>query len=108
MNKPINLNDHKELATLCYISAMRERIEKEQEEKYLKRIDYLVGANNELMRELEICEGEIITTEKTEVAGSIDFDFTASEEFRNKGGTSVDAGGGVASGDGGAKKKRES
>jgi hypothetical protein len=86
---------------------MRERIEKEQREKYAKRIDYLVGANNELMRELEICEGEIITTEK----GSIDFDFTASEEFRNKGGTSVDAadaGGGVASGDGGAKKKRES
>ena len=96
------LKEHNQLATLCYISAMRERIEKEQREKYLKRIDYLVGANNELMRELEICEGEIITTEK----GSIDFDFTASEEFRNKG-TADDGGGGVASGDGSVKKKRE-
>ena len=27
-------------------------------EKYLKRIDYLVGANNELMRELTLCEKE--------------------------------------------------
>ena len=27
-------------------------------EKYLKRIDYLVGANNELMRELTLCEQE--------------------------------------------------
>jgi len=81
MNKRINLNDHNQLATLCYVAAMKERIEREQREKYEKRIDYLVGANNELMRELEVCEGEIITTEK----GSIDFDFTASEEFRNKG-----------------------
>ena len=28
-------------------------------EKYLKRIDYLVGANNELMRELKLCEQEL-------------------------------------------------
>ena len=28
-------------------------------EKYLKRIDYLVGANNELMRELTLCEQEL-------------------------------------------------
>jgi len=27
----------------------------EATEKYLKRIDYLVGANNELMRELTLC-----------------------------------------------------
>ena len=30
-------------------------------EKYLKRIDYLVGANNELMRELILCEQELTT-----------------------------------------------
>ncbi len=29
--------------------------------KYLKRIDYLVGANNELMRELTLCEQELTT-----------------------------------------------
>lgn len=82
MNK---LNEHKELATLCYISAMRKRIEQEQREKYAKRIDYLVGANNELMAALEVCESEIITVEKEN--GSIEF--TASEEFRIKG-ASVD------------------
>ena len=57
MNK---LNEHKELATLCYVAAMKERIESEQREKYEKRIDYLVGANNELMYELEQCELEKI------------------------------------------------
>ena len=31
----------------------------EATEKYLKRIDYLVGANNELMRELKLCEQEL-------------------------------------------------
>ena len=31
----------------------------EATEKYLKRIDYLVGANNELMRELTLCEKEL-------------------------------------------------
>ena len=53
MNK---LNEHKELATLCYVAAMRKQIENEQREKYEKRIDYLVGANNELMAALEVCE----------------------------------------------------
>ena len=31
----------------------------EATERYLKRIDYLVGANNELMRELKLCEQEL-------------------------------------------------
>ena len=31
----------------------------EATEKYVKRIDYLVGANNELMRELTLCEQEL-------------------------------------------------
>ena len=37
------------LATLVYYKGLRE----ERESKYLKRIEYLVEANNELMRELE-------------------------------------------------------
>ena len=41
------------LAHLVYNKAIREQIEKEAEAKYEKRIGYLVGANNELMRELE-------------------------------------------------------
>ena len=32
---------------------------REVTEKYVKRIDYLVGANNELMRELKLCEQEL-------------------------------------------------
>ena len=52
------------LATLVYLRALRERIEKEAEVKYLKRIEYLVNANNELMNELEMSESEIVTVEK--------------------------------------------
>ena len=47
-----------QLASLVYIRALREQIEKEVKSKYLKRIDYLVGANNELMNKLEECEKE--------------------------------------------------
>mgnify|MGYP003657332432 CR=1 FL=1 len=45
--------DTQQLATLVYVLAMRKEIEKEVESRYTKRIDYLVGANNELMKELE-------------------------------------------------------
>jgi hypothetical protein len=48
-----NKKDTQQLATLVYILAMRKEIEKEVESRYTKRIDYLVGANNELMKELE-------------------------------------------------------
>ena len=48
--------NHEALAVSVYILAMRKQIEKEIEDKYSKRIDYLVGANNELMKELEECE----------------------------------------------------
>ena len=37
------------LATLVYYKGLEQRMN----EKYLKRIEYLIGANNELMRELE-------------------------------------------------------
>jgi len=50
-------DEHNHLAALVYIKAIKEQIEKEVKSKYkaeyLKRIDYLVGANNELMKELE-------------------------------------------------------
>ena len=58
------MKEHSQLATLVYIRALKEQIEKEVKFKYLKRIDYLVGANNELMNELEQCESEIVTVEK--------------------------------------------
>ena len=55
---------HSQLATSVYILAMRKEIEKEVESRYTKRIEYLVGANNELMQELEHWENEIITVSK--------------------------------------------
>ena len=45
--------EHKSLAELVYHKAIKEEIEKRLEIKYLKRIGYLVNANNELMKELE-------------------------------------------------------
>ena len=59
-----NKKDTQQLATLVYVSAMRKEIEKEVESRYTKRNDYLVGANNELMKELEHWENEIITVSK--------------------------------------------
>ena len=41
------------LAQLVYIKGLREQIKEHYEGKYEQRINYLVGANNELMRELE-------------------------------------------------------
>ena len=46
-------DDQKRLAELVYYKAIREQTEKKITEKYLKRINYLVEANNELMKELE-------------------------------------------------------
>jgi|TARA_B110000914_G_C15109496_1_gene285480 demethoxyubiquinone hydroxylase (CLK1/Coq7/Cat5 family) len=59
-----NKKDTQQLATLVYIHAMRKEIEEEVKSKYSKRIEYLVNANNELMKELEQCESEIVTVEK--------------------------------------------
>jgi demethoxyubiquinone hydroxylase (CLK1/Coq7/Cat5 family) len=54
MKKKIKNNTiFKSLAELCYNKAIREEIEERVASKYLKRIDYLVNANNELMKELE-------------------------------------------------------
>ena len=52
------MKEHSHLATLVYIRALRERIEKEAKSRYTKRIDYLVGANNDLINKLVECEKE--------------------------------------------------
>ena len=43
----------KPLAELVYIQAISKEIEKRLSNRYLKRIDHLIGANNQLMKELE-------------------------------------------------------
>ena len=53
--KMIN-NDN--LATLVYNKGLRAQIKEYWKAKYEQRINYLVEANNELMRELEECERE--------------------------------------------------
>ena len=57
-NEKVNMkktrnNTTKPLAELVYNKAIREEIEERVKARYLKRINYLVGANNELMSELE-------------------------------------------------------
>ena len=65
--KKRNNSIFKTLAELVYNKAIREDIEKRIMAKYEKRIDYLVGANNELMKELEQYESEIVTVEKENI-----------------------------------------
>ena len=60
---------HSQLAVSVYVHAMKKQIEKEVKDKYSKRIEYLVGANNELMKELEQCEEE--RARMAEIADSI-------------------------------------
>jgi len=69
-----NQKDTQQLATLVYVLAMRKEIEKEIESRYTKRIDYLVGANNELMQELEHWENEIITVSKESAIEEQDYE----------------------------------
>ena len=45
--------DTQQLGISVYIHALKKQIEKEVESRYTERIEYLVGANNELMKELE-------------------------------------------------------
>ena len=61
---PRDKQQHQRLAALVYDIGMKKQIEEKVEAKYLKRIEYLVNANNELMYELEQCESEIVTIEK--------------------------------------------
>jgi len=55
--------EHQQLAALVYDIGRKKQIEERVEAKYLKRIEHLVGANNELMYELEQRELELITVE---------------------------------------------
>ena len=47
------MTNNDNLAHLVYIKGLRAQIKEHYRAKYEKRIDYLVGANNELMQELE-------------------------------------------------------
>jgi len=60
----MKIKDTQQLGVSVYIHSLRKQIEKEVESRYSKRIEYLVNANNELMKELEQCESEIVTVEK--------------------------------------------
>ena len=52
--KRLTKNDSsKRLAALVYDKALRKQIGERVKSKYIKRIEYLVGANNELMKKLE-------------------------------------------------------
>ena len=59
-DKQIKIEEHEHLALLVYIKGLTKQIEKRVKSKYIKRIEYLVEANNELMYELEQCELEKI------------------------------------------------
>ena len=50
--------EHQHLAAFVYEEGIKKRIEEEMKSKYEKRIDYLIGANNELHHELKRCEKE--------------------------------------------------
>ena len=47
------MTNNNNLAHLVYIKGLRAQIKEHYKAKYQQRINYLVGANNELMRELE-------------------------------------------------------
>ena len=77
-NMKKNNSIFKTLAELVYNKAIREDIEKKITDKYEKRIEYLVGANNELMKELEQWERVGKRLEKS-TYGPKDFDNSAEE-----------------------------
>ena len=83
-------DQHEALATSVYILAMKQQIEEEVKSKYLKRIDYLVGANNELMNELEHWENEIITVSKE---SAVDIEEGGDELLHEEGGSVHDGNG---------------
>ena len=70
MNK-VNQHRTKRLAALVYEKGLRAQIKEEIESKYEKRIEYLIGANNELMKEVEMFEGEVITVSKEKILPDI-------------------------------------
>ena len=68
--------------------ALRKQIEEEVQTKYmnyctsyLKRIDYLVGANNELMRELKLCEQELTHKDYISIPNKVADNIILEENF---------------------------
>ena len=61
--------------------ALRHKIEEEVQTKYLKRIDYLVGANNELMRELTLCEQELTHKDYISIPNKVADSIVLEENF---------------------------
>ena len=53
----------------------------EATEKYVKRIDYLVGANNELMRELTLCEQELTHKDYISIPNKVADNIVLEENF---------------------------
>ena len=53
----------------------------EATEKYLKRIDYLVGANNELMKELTLCEQELTHKDYISIPNKVADNIVLEENF---------------------------
>ena len=54
--KKLKQEKNSPLAVSLYVLSMRKQIEEEFESKYSKRINYLVGVNNELAHDLKTCE----------------------------------------------------
>lgn len=54
--KKLKQEKNSPLAVSLYVLSMKKQIEEEFESKYSKRINYLVGANNELAHDLKTCE----------------------------------------------------
>ena len=82
-NTQQNEENTKPLAELVYIKAITEEIEERVKHMYLKRINYLVGANNELMKELEQWERVGKRLEKS-TYGPKDFDNSAEIQYHGK------------------------
>ena len=75
--------DTQQLGISVYVLALRKQIEEEVKSRYIKRIDYLVNANNELMKELEHWENEIITVSKE---SAVDIEEGGDELLHEEGG----------------------
>jgi len=93
----MKIKDTQQLGISVYIHALRKQIEEEVKSRYTKRIDYLVNANNELMKELEHWENEIITVSKE---SAVDIEEGGDELLHEEGGS-------VHDGDGFSEEKQE-
>ena len=63
------------------LKKFRQQIEDEVKTKYVNRIDYLVGANNELMRELTLCEQELTHKDYISIPNKVADNIVLEENF---------------------------